>query len=89
MFWLPLITVTAGVVGSFIERTFDGATGIMPWLGRVATPFGIGAVWLVIVDGPFPSARTSFAANYLWYSLFSCASFAGMYAAYRARLADE
>lgn len=86
MFWLPFITVTAGILGGMCERALGDARGFWPWLLRVLLPAISGSVWFGLVDGMTSGhGREHAIFDWLSFGVFSVPAWVGVWAVRQSR----
>jgi hypothetical protein len=92
MFWLPFITVTAGIFGSLVERSLGDSREAWAWALRAALPFIAGLAWVAVVHGvsagAAPEELRAFARDWAIFSLFAVPAWVGAWAVRMARLDD-
>ena len=92
MFWLPFITVTAGIFGSLVERSLAGSRDPVAWSLRVALPFIAGLAWVAVVHGVnlagSPGERSAFARDWGIFSIFAFPAWVGAWAVWQSRRDD-
>lgn len=92
MFWFPFITVTAGIVGSLVERSLGDSHHPGAWALRATLPVIVGLAWVAVVHGVdlagSPGERSAFIRDWGIFSGFALPAWVGAWAVRQARRED-
>jgi len=89
VFWLPFITVTAGIFGSLVERSLGERRHLGAWMLRAALPIIAGLAWVAVVHGvnlaASPDERRTFLRYWAIFSVFAVPAWVGAWAVRQSR----